>query len=238
MIILRNDLTKEDYEFASIDLKILLQNRDKKNFIGLNNESKGLKNFDKFIIPLAEQGQIEAIETYCKNLTPVSSFNSKIFTRIAHIEQKFVKEPREYSALAAYYKWHVDYCKFNFKDCNITQLESYKKWQEFFKKQFLTLKTLSEIDPIAQGEFFLLKNHNLINEEYLREISNIRNKIFEASNKQVNENKKLKLLYAYSRNLILYANDSEYKSRREIIDKTIIDIQKNYILANEIKKSF
>lgn len=241
MIILKTELNKEDYEYVSTKIKILIQQRDGKNRDKKNTQDKSLqeKKYEKLIVPLAERGQIEAMQMYCENLSPVASMNSKIVSNFHHIEQKSVKEPRECLALATFYNWYVEYYKFAYPSVDVTVLEEYRKSREYYQMAGRQLYQIGKTDPIAKESAFLLQkknNEQLSPDEYLRTMSNSRNAIFATANRQTNENPRLKLLIRYCQNLITYASDKEFSSRQSVITSVIASVQKRMIMMDEMKR--
>lgn len=230
MIILNTNLKKEDFEFASLNLKIMIHTRDKRD----------TKDFDKLIIGLAERGQVEAMELYCKRLNLTSTMNSRIVTRFKEIENKPIKEPRELMALSAFYKWHALSFNFSFKDTVLDQLETYQNHQKFYNEAYQDLCKKKNLDPIA-AEWVLKLNHaepESENDEYFRELSNSRNMLFGNATKQVNEATKLKFLNAYAMNVILFANESEYTRKLPLVTKISSDLQKTILASHEFKSRY
>ncbi|MBR5012646.1 MAG: hypothetical protein IKY15_01770 [Clostridia bacterium] len=242
MIILKTELNKEDYEYISTDLKMLIQQRDLKNKSMSKPFDKTIqeKNYDKMIIPLAEKGQVEAMQVYCDNLSPVSTLNSKIVSNFHKLEHKSVKEPREYLALSSFYNWFVEYYKYTYKSIDVEGLEEYKKSRDYYRLAGQQLHQIGKTDPIAKENAFLMQKRNRENmttEEYLRAMSNSRNAIYVAANRQTNENPRLKLMIRYCQNLIVYAPDNEFHSHQSIITNVIASVQKKMIMFEEMRRS-
>lgn len=226
MIILNTNLTKDDYEFASIYLKILIYTRDKKD----------TKDFEKFVTPLAEKGQVEAMEYYCRHLSPTAALNTKIVLKFRDLENKNRKEPRDFLALSAFYNWFIDAYRFNYKTDNVEHLEAFVKSKEYQNFAFQGLARLKSIDPIASEYFFRMSPHESYDEEYYRHLSNSRNQIFSSANHQINDAMKLKLLHAYATNVIQFASDSEYNLKMPILSKINSDLQKSVFAAHEFRR--
>lgn len=241
MLTLKTDLTNDDYKFNSSYLKYLMQQRGNlpqlTNIkIDKNNDSE--KNFDKLITMLAENGQVEAMELYCNNLSPMSNFNSKIVSNFRTIEAKDAKEARENLSLYAYYNWYVNCHRLSDRVENLENLEVYQKSKQYYNAAFQQLYKLGKTDPIAKCNAFLLRKQVLPDDEHLRMISNLRTQIFEASKHQLNEEKKLKLMFSYCVNLVMYAPLNEYKSRQSLVNSVLSAIQRSMISSDERIRRF
>lgn len=239
MIILKTELNKEDYEYISTQIKILIQQRDLRNKPLKPLDKVQEKNYDKLIIPLAERGQVEAMQMYCEGLPPTATLNSRIVSNFHKIEHKSVKEPREYLALSAFYNWYVDYYRYTYKSITVESLEEYQKAREYYRLAGQQLYQIGKTDPIAKESAFLLQRKNreeLTHDEYLRAMSNSRNAIYVAANRQTNENPRLKLLIRYCQNLIAYAPDNEFTSRQGIITNVVASVQKKMIMLDEMNR--
>lgn len=221
MIILNTNLSKDDFEFASLNLKFMIQARDK-------NQSR---NFDKHIINLAERGQVEAMELYCQRLSLNSSMNSRVVARFREIENKGRKEPRELMALSAFYKWHAYSFKHSFKDTVLDELDTYINSCKYYEEALEYLQKRKSLDPIAAEWAMTLteKETPSFSDEQLINRSNIRNQFLTSAQRQVNESMRLKFLNAYAINLILYAPDAEYGRKVPAIMKISNDLQKSII---------
>ena len=240
MIILKTELNKEDYEYISANIKILIQQREIKN---KNSKQPDKfvqeKNFDKQIIPLAERGQVEAMQMYCESLSPLASLNSRIVSNFHRLEQKSVKEPREYLALSAFYSWFVDSYRYNYKNVTVENLEEYRKARDYYRMAGQALYQIGKTDPIAKESAFLMQKRNreeLSQEEYLRAMSNFRNSIFVTANRQTNESPRLKLLVRYCQNLISFAPDIEFINHQSIITNVLASVQKRMIAIDEMNR--
>lgn len=239
MIILKTELNKEDYEYISANIKILISQRDTKNKTTKPEKLVHEKTFDKQIVPLAERGQIEAMQMYCENLPPVSTLNSRIVSNFHRIENKSVKEPREYLALSAFYSWFVDYYRYTYKSVHVEDLEEYKKAREYYRLAGQALYQIGKTDPIAKESAFLMQKRNreeLTHDEYLRAMSNFRNSIFVTANRQTNETPRLKLMVRYCQNLITYAPDNEFTSHQSTITNVLANVQKRMIAIDEMRR--
>ena len=54
----------------------------------LDEKSLQEKTYEKFIIPLAEKGQVESIQMYCENFPPFTQMdNNRIVDRIKKCQQ-------------------------------------------------------------------------------------------------------------------------------------------------------
>lgn len=238
MIILKTELNKEDYEFISANIKILIQQRDVKNKAKQPDKLQE-KNFDKQIIPLAERGQVEAMQMYCENLSPLASLNSKIVSNFHRMEHKSVKEPREYLALSSFYSWYVDYYRYNYKNITVENLEEYQKARDYYRMAGQALYQIGKTDPIAKESAFLMQKRNreeLTPEEYLRAMGNFRNAIYVTANRQTNESPRLKLLIRYCQNLISFAPDNEFVNHQSTITNVLASVQKRMIAIDEMRR--
>jgi len=229
MITLNNFLTKLDYEFASIYLKILGYKRDKRD----------IRELEKIITKLAEQGQVESIEYYFETLSPIACLNTKIVSNIFKLEKKFVKLPRDFMALSAYSKakWESRDYGFNKKIENIEDLPQNSPCKKYYDNALALLSKISNIDCIAAEYLYKAKNACNKGEDYLRELSNFRNKLYMLANKQISEDKKLKYLYAYAKNLLQFASENEFKNKLNLVNKIIGDMQKNCLIFNATKNT-
>ncbi|MDD4815973.1 MAG: hypothetical protein PHQ62_02430 [Clostridia bacterium] len=223
MITLNNFLTKIDYEFASIYLKIL----------GYKREKKDTRELEKIITKLAEQGQVESIEYYFSTLSPVTCLNTKIVSNIFKIEKKFVKQPRDFMALHA---WKLA-SGFNKRVENIENSPQNNLCEKYYDSALIMLSKISNIDCIASEYVYKAKNRANKGVEYLREMFNYRNKLYALANKQISEDKKLKYLYAYAKNLIQFAPENEFKNKLNLVNKIIGDLQKNCLVLNVSKNN-
>ena len=150
-----------------------------------------------------------------------------------------MKEPREYLALSAFYNWYVDYYRYTYKSITVESLEEYQKAREYYRLAGQQLYQIGKTDPIAKESAFLLQRKNreeLTHDEYLRAMSNSRNAIYVAANRQTNENPRLKLLIRYCQNLIAYAPDNEFTSRQGIITNVVASVQKKMIMLDEMNR--
>ena len=221
MIILNTNLNRDDFEFASLNLKIMIQSRDKKD----------VRNYDKHILSLAMRGQVEALELYCKRLSLNSTMNSRVVAKFKEIENKGKKEPREYMALAAFYQWHALSFKHSFKDSILEELGSYDSYRRYTEEAFSSLNQKKALDPLAAEWAFTLshKSQEQSTDDYSIQLANIRNQLFTSALKQTNESVKMKFLNAYAINTILYAPDAEFNRKLPLLSKISVDLQKSII---------
>lgn len=227
MITLNNILTKIDYEFASIYLKILLYKRD----------NKDIREYEKIVFNLAERGQTEAIEYYFSVLQSGACLNTKIVGNIFNLEKKFKKLSRDFMALYAYLKWKLkEYC-FNKKIDNVENLPQSNICKKYYDSAIEMLSKIASIDCIAGEYVYKAKNFAKDRTEYLRDLFNYRNRLYANANNQISEDKKLKYLYAYAKNLIQFAPENEFRNKLNLVNKTIGDLQKNCLVFNSTKNN-
>lgn len=239
MIILNTKIKKEDLEFIASDMKRLMNNRDAKNQTKNNQKEIQERNLEKNIVPLAERGQIEAMQKYCESLSPMSQMNSKIVSNFHNLEQKSVKEPREMLALSSFYNWFVEYYKNSYPNINVESLEEYQKAKNYYRMAGQMLYQLGKTDPTAKESAFVMQKRNreeLTPEEYNRSMSNLRNLIFATANRQTNENLRLKLMIRYCQNLVSFAPKNEYTTRQPTVTTVIASVQKRMILMDEMNR--
>lgn len=239
MIILNTKMKKEDLEFVASEIKRLMNARDPKNQSKSSLKELQERNLEKNIIPLAERGQIEAMQKYCESLSPLSTMNSKIVSNFHKIEQKSVKEPREFLALSSFYNWFVEYYKNTYSNINVESLEEYQKARNYYRTAGQMLFQLGKTDPIAKESAFLMQKRNreeLTPEEYRRSMSNSRNVIFATANRQTNENLRMKLMIRYCENLVSFAPENEYTNRQSIVTTVIASVQKRMIILDEMNR--
>lgn len=241
MITLKEILGLVDYKFTHFDLKMLLQRRNAKTKIDI--KEKDNKNIDIGIVKLAEQGQVEAMEMYFRNLPVVSNMNTKIVANIRNLEGKSVKEPRDCMAIYAFYNWYVERDIYN-KIENAESSENAKRAEFYYNTAYAQLKKKSPIDLLARESAFLIEMKRKENEESTENsiiISNLRNQLLDRANQVVNDITKIKHFYAYARNLIIYASENEFLGKQELLTKIITLIQSiiaKYIVHNDTKIAY
>lgn len=239
MIILNTKIKKEDLEFVASEMKRMMNYRDAKFQQKNNVKELQERNLEKNVVPLAERGQIEAMQKYCECLPATSTMNSKIVSNFHRIEQKNVKEPRELLALSSFYNWFVEYYKTTYSNINVESLEEYQKARTYYRMAGQMLYQLGKTDPIAKESAFMMQKRNreeLTPEEYNRSMSNSRNVIFATANRQTNDNLRLKLMIRYCQNLVSFAPAKEYESRQSTVTTVIASLQKRMIILDEMNR--
>lgn len=199
MIIFQNDkLTLNDNLFFVYDLRRLINERNKIDNTSIINS----------ITELAKLGQIESIEYYYNTLPANKQENIAIFAKIQNIiEKPKQKTPREYMAIAEYYNWHAkknQYTKTNF--------DQYLRLYEQNKNKSINLLEQKKLDLNAQEYLFehKAKENKEFNNSF--KIFNFRNSLYSKIHDKtyISPEAKTRFLYAYSKNLIMFATDQEY----------------------------
>lgn len=213
MIILKSTLTKDDHLYLAYYLKYLMLKRQKLD----------TKKLEPMFLRLAEGGQIECLEMYYNSLASTDAENIKIFHQIRKIEETPLKSPRENMALASYYKWQLRRSRV-FKT-PIEKMPQYGVYVSAHAQAMNQLIQVKNLDDTAQ-EYLLekaIRKKQAVNPIAL---SNFRNMLYDKAKKQVNDDKRNKLLLAYSKNIILFASDSEFNAKVGEIEGLISEFQK------------
>lgn len=213
MIVLKTDLTRDDLKFISNYIKFKKQQR----------EMQSIASLTALFTQLAEQGQTESIQMYYENLAYDSAENTQIFQNMQRILQRPIKTPRDLMTISSYYKWHFDKLNSRLDTFQTTDHPYYQNYHTCRKQALELLDHSKSLDPLAMEYLLELPSNSGLPQSTF---FNFRGYLYSSAQKQINEDKRNKLLFAYAKNVIKFAPDDEYRRKTHELDEIIATIQK------------